>query len=490
MDLKQKYDQHKTTFNEQAWDSFSNLRNTPSIDKSKIKPSNMKNTILLFCLAFGFASMAIFFTLKYNKPKNLHSNYLNSNTQNIDTESANSAPNQNIETESANSVSLNETKKPNNKHNEKSSTNVTQQKKQSIKTDQLNAIKNKAAKKTNEVDESTVVNSNDNDLSLSDTKTYSTLKETNLNNFSLLKSGKRAQIKKSSNTKNETNTNLIKANQPINNKLSKTKIDFQPPRIPSLAQTSKTPKTNEKTTLSLTNGLKSKFQDLDKTNFMRQHTVLAQIPLKETLIKLTKAEDKISMPQSIELAQEIASPNSAKLSIGISYMLSISYNITDGGIPIRPAKKSFIHLKYIKGQYNAEAVAGFNFYETLNTNNRITRKYYTDFGLSPGINMFNNEKHCLQMNTGVYYRVFADEDLLTSKKPTRWGLMGLLGYQVKLDERGSAGLQFRVYKDYIRNIDRADQYKIQHFGLSFFMDVNLAAIPEAFRNIRKNKKKF
>lgn len=38
------------------------------------------------------------------------------------------------------------------------------------------------------------------------------------------------------------------------------------------------------------------------------------------------------------------------------------------------------------------------------------------------------KKQCVQMNAGFYHRIFADEDLLTSKKPTRWGLMGFIGY--------------------------------------------------------------
>jgi len=75
MDLKQKYDQHKR-------ESFSNLRDISSSDKSKIKKLkkyNMKNTILLFCLLFGFASLALFFSLNYNEWDEIVSSNLNTN---------------------------------------------------------------------------------------------------------------------------------------------------------------------------------------------------------------------------------------------------------------------------------------------------------------------------------------------------------------------------------------------------------------------------
>jgi len=178
---------------------------------------------------------------------------------------------------------------------------------------------------------------------------------------------------------------------------------------------------------------------------------------------------------------------SAQFSIGVNQMLTVSYNSSDGSIPIRPAKKSFIHLKYIKGQYNAEAFGGFNFYETLNSISGVRRQYYTDFGLTTGTNVVNNEKYCFQINFGVYHRTYADEDLAELKKPTRWGLIGVLGYQLKLNEKISTGIQMRSTRDFISNIDRNDQYKIQHLGLSFFIDINLAAIPEAFKNLRKKK---
>lgn len=177
---------------------------------------------------------------------------------------------------------------------------------------------------------------------------------------------------------------------------------------------------------------------------------------------------------------------SAQLSMGFDQMLTVSYNETNGSIPIRPAKKQFAHLKYIKRQYNVEAIGGFNFYES-EYNNRVTRKYYTDFGLSGGTNFVNNEKHCLLINVGIYHRIFAAEDFTELKKPTRWGLMGLLGYQLKLNEKFSTGIHFRAFKDYIRNIEREDQYNIQHLGLSFFMDINLSAIPKTFKNLRKKK---
>jgi len=179
---------------------------------------------------------------------------------------------------------------------------------------------------------------------------------------------------------------------------------------------------------------------------------------------------------------------SAQLSIGLDYMLSVSYNDTDGSIPIRPSQKRFAHLKYIKNNLNLEAVAGLNFYETVNRNNRISRNYYEDFGLCVGFNMINNEKYVLLYNIGAYHRVFLNEDFATSKKPRRWGAMGLIGYQIKLENRGSTGLHFRFSRDLIRNIKRDDQYNIQHFGLSFFMEANLAVLRDAFKIMFKKRK--
>lgn len=179
---------------------------------------------------------------------------------------------------------------------------------------------------------------------------------------------------------------------------------------------------------------------------------------------------------------------SAQLSIGLDYMQSVSYNDTDGSIPIRPSQKRFVHLKYIKNKLNLEAIAGLNFYETVNSNNRISRNYYEDFGLCVGFNMINNEKHVILYNIGPYHRVYLSEDFATSKKPRRWGAMGLIGYQLKLENRASTGLHFRFSRDLIRNIKRDDQYNIQHLGLSFFLDGNLTVLRDLFRNLRKKKK--
>lgn len=281
MDLKQKYDQHKTTFNEQAWDSFSDMRNTSSIDKSKLKKYNMKNTTLLLCLLFGFASLALFFSLNYNKWSKVDVNKISSNKQNFE-KNPEKMPLKN-ETYIANEVA-----------NQKVIDKNIQNQENLTKADFSTTLKTQLSTKTNEPTESKGF-IEDLDLTVNDSKS---------NIISILIDNKPS----------------IKTQQLTNTKFSQSKMDFLSITKSSVSPTS---------TLSFKNNLPLKLVDLINTNSTKpniQDMVLK--PIKKPQSMDSRTTNEISVVNSKELTSKASQLNTEDQDISKKFVYPLDIIFT------------------------------------------------------------------------------------------------------------------------------------------------------------------